>query len=627
MFQQFRGRNRARAAAPTAVLFTLSFLPLAAHAQKAADFRPDTLQSHIAYLASEKLRGRGSGDRGNEMAAAYIAEAFKKAGLKPVGTGKANDAAARMDGSGYYQPFRFPAGVAKGRDNRLQATWPSGERPVTATGTPGGGALAIKGSLRLVWQAGTKRYSNGSEFEVHPLSGKGSASGEVVFLGYGRAEDYTGIDAKGKIVLVLAGSPTGASGPANITISGKAALARDKGAAAVLVVPATDDALRFDGTGTSADVGLPLLLLRRSIAELWVRAAEKGLDAAPFATGVRVTLTTDVERITKVTANVLGLLEGSDPTLKNEIIVVGAHMDHLGMGGVHSLDASGKPAIHHGADDNASGTAGVLALAEYFARRTPRPKRSILFMAFSGEELGLLGSMHYVKNPALPLDKTVAMVNMDMIGRMQNNRLTVIGTGTSPTWNGLIDELNGAAKFDLGRNEGGFGGSDHQSFYNAKIPVLFFFTGLHADYHRPSDTAEKINTTDTARVVSFVAQATERIAGLPERPAYQQTATAAAASPQRSVGRASLGTIPEYGGNVVGVLLGGVREGSPAEKAGLKAGDIIIQFGDRTIRNIEEYTAALGDAKPGDVVKIVVKRGNETVTVTATLGESRRPGP
>jgi hypothetical protein len=578
---------------------TVHFLPLAAYAQKPnpAEIPPAALQPHIAYLASDKLQGRGSGEKGNEIAAAYIANAFKKTKLKPVGTGKANDPDAKLDGSGYFQPFRFPAGVAKGSDNRLQATWPGG----------------------------TKRYSNGNEFEVHPLSGKGKASGEVVFVGYGRTEDYAAVDAKGKVVLALAGSPAGAAGPANITIPGKAAIARDKGAVAVVVIPTTDDPLRFDSTGSNADVGLPLVLVRRNIAEAWLKAVDKGLDAAPSATPLRITLTTDVERVTKVTANVLGLLEGSDPTLKNEIIVVGAHMDHLGMGGVHSLDSSGKPAIHHGADDNASGTAGVLALAEYFAKQKTRPKRSILFMAFSGEELGLLGSAHYVKNPVLPLDKTVAMVNMDMIGRMQNNRLTVIGTGTSPAWNSLVDELNTGAKFELGRNESGFGGSDHQSFYNAKVPVLFFFTGLHADYHRPSDTAEKINTADAARVVTFVAQATDRIATMPERPAYQQVTTATA--PQRSVARASLGSIPEYGGNVVGVLLGGVREGSPAEKAGLKAGDIIIQFGERTIRNIEEYTAALGEAKPGDVVKIVVKRGNETVTLTATLAESRRPNP
>jgi hypothetical protein len=243
-------------------------------------------------------------------------------------------------------------------------------------------------------------------------------------------------------------------------------------------------------------------------------------------------------------------------------------------------------------------------------------------MAFSGEELGLLGSAHYIKSPLLPLDRTVAMINMDMIGRMVDNKLVVSGSGTSPTWNPLLDAVNSTAKFTLARSESGFGASDQQSFYTAKIPVLFFFTGLHADYHKPSDTADKINAEDEARVVDLVADCAERIASMPERPAFQAIAVAQDSGPARF--RASLGSIPDYAAEVEGVQLSGVRPGSPADMAGLKAGDIIVKFGDRTVRNVQEYTVALGEHKPGDTVKIVVKRGSEVVTVSATLAESRR---
>jgi aminopeptidase YwaD len=211
---------------------------------------------------------------------------------------------------------------------------------------------------------------------------------------------------------------------------------------------------------------------------------------------------------------------------------------------------------------------------------------------------------------------------MDMIGRMQNNKLIVVGSGTSPAWNSLLDEVNGTARFDMARSESGFGASDQQSFYAAKVPVLFFFTGLHADYHKPSDTADKINVEDQTRVVNLVAECATRIANSSERPAYQQIAVPQENAPARF--RVSLGSIPDYASQVEGVQLSGVRPGSPAEKAGLKAGDIIIKFGGRTIRNVQEYTIALTDHKPGDDVEIVVKRGNETVTVKASLAGSSR---
>ncbi|HXG24034.1 MAG TPA: M28 family peptidase, partial [Chthonomonadales bacterium] len=547
------------------------------------------------------------------IAARYIANYFRRAGLRPVGTDKQNDASAPMDGSGYFQPFTFTAGVARGKENRLEAV--------------------VNGKKM--------RYRLGTEFEPSGASASGKASGEVIFVGYGIVskdpprDDYAGQNVSGKIVLLLAGAPSNdPHSPLmeHAAIRRKALIARDKGAKAILVVLQKDSdnpQINFDSTPT--DSGIPILVLRRSVGKSWLKAADKSLDdlekmlvkePAAFPMGVQVDLVAEVKKVTKTSANIIGLLEGSDPTLKQEVVIIGAHMDHLGMGGPSSLAETKKPVIHHGADDNASGTAGVLALAQYYGSLSTRPKRSLLFICFSGEELGLLGSTHYVKNPILPLDRTVAMINMDMIGRMRNNRLIVVGTGTSPMWSGLVDDINKTAGFDISRSESGFGASDQQSFYARNIPVLFFFTGLHSDYHRPSDTVEKINVEDQARVMEFIQGCIDRIANNPERPAFQRLATTQENAPVRF--RVSLGTIPDYAAEVEGVMLSGVRPGSPAEKAGLRAGDIIVKFGERSIRNVQEYTIALSEHKPGDVVKIVVKRGKETLTLSATLEGNRR---
>jgi aminopeptidase YwaD len=250
----------------------------------------------------------------------------------------------------------------------------------------------------------------------------------------------------------------------------------------------------------------------------------------------------------------------------------------------------------------------VLELAQSFAARKADLKRSLLFVAFSGEEEGLLGSNHYVKHPPYPIERTVAMINMDMIGRLSSDRLTVQGVGTSPRWPPLLEELNSGGKFDLRATSEGTGPSDHSSFYLRDIPVLFFFTGVHADYHKPSDDADKINAEGQARILGFVAEAVSKIQGWPERPSFTKTQS----SPQPSRGfRVSLGTIPEYGVEAEGVPLSGVRQGSPAEKAGLQAGDIIIRVGQIQIKNVYDYTFALGELKPNEEVEVEVSRSGQ----------------
>ncbi|HKC86415.1 MAG TPA: M20/M25/M40 family metallo-hydrolase, partial [Blastocatellia bacterium] len=290
--------------------------------------------------------------------------------------------------------------------------------------------------------------------------------------------------------------------------------------------------------------------------------------------------------------------------------------DHLGHGGESSL-APNSSDVHHGADDNASGTAGLLELARIFSSQRNLLRRSVIFIAFSAEETGLIGSKAYINNPAAPIADTVAMLNMDMIGRLKENRLTVGGVGTSPEFRKLVESLNlNSGGFTLQLNEDGFGPSDHSSFYAKQIPVLFFFSGTHEDYHKPSDTADKINYEGQAKIVGFVAEIARAIDRGDARPAY---ALARSQPSGRSTGfRVYLGTVPSYAESTDGMLLDAVRDDSPASKAGLKAGDKIVKLAGREIKNVYDYTYALGEMKPDQEYEIEVTRGAERLKLKLT---------
>ncbi len=336
--------------------------------------------------------------------------------------------------------------------------------------------------------------------------------------------------------------------------------------------------------------------------------------------------------------NVIGILEGNDAVLKNEAIVIGAHFDHLGKGGQGSL-AVNSTEIHHGADDNASGTAALIEMARIFAKEK-KNKRTIIFIAFGGEEEGLLGSKHYVNNPIFPLEKTVAMLNMDMVGRLTENKLTVGGIGTATEWKNLVQQKNvdnasitvvkvpasatssGQSAeqigfrsiFNLQLNEDGFGPSDHSSFYGKQIPVLFFFTGTHADYHKPSDTADKINYAGLKKIVEYVSDITNYIDQfMPNRPTYKVAQSSSTGG--RTAFNVTIGVVPGYGESNDGMMLDGVRDGSPAAIGGLKAGDKIVKFAGKEIRNVQDYTFILGELKADTEYEIEVIRGTEKLTL------------
>jgi hypothetical protein len=318
------------------------------------------------------------------------------------------------------------------------------------------------------------------------------------------------------------------------------------------------------------------------------------------------------------TRNVIGVLEGSGPHA-NETVIVGAHYDHLGYGGAGSL-APWTKEIHNGADDNASGTAALIEIARTLTMRDKRPARRVVFIAFSGEERGLLGSARYVKTPLFPLEQTVAMVNMDMVGRLNENKLVVHGTGTADELDALVDQLNPKHGFEISKSESGFGPSDHASFYAKQIPVLHIFTGSHQDYHRPSDDADKINLAGMRRVSGFVADIVESLADSDSRPTYKATRRPKLAS---GGDRPYFGSIPDFSQPSGGYALQGVASDSPAERAGIKAEDVIVKFGESKIGSLEDFDSALRKYKAGNQVPVTLLRAGKTLTLDVTLDPPR----
>ena len=539
------------------------------------------LQKHVSYLASDELDGRRTGTAGANEAAKYIAKEFERLGIRPApatDSRKINVMLAR-----YLQTFPYIGSVELGKNN----------------------VLSVRGNEPLNFRVGEDWMPLGISIN------KKLELTEVVFAGYGitanelNHNDYKGTYSKTQVAVIQKGSPDGDNPHGRFTTAGqlrfKVAAAQSAGVGALLIISSEDDLkndslakLHYDNAGLA---GIPVAVISKQTAE-------------KLANAKQVTLATDVVRTDVPAHNVVGVIEGSDPVLKNESIVIGAHYDHLGRGGEGSL-APRPGEIHHGADDNASGTAGVIELARIFSTQRPKLKRTLVFIAFGGEEEGLLGSNYYVNHPLMPLDKTVAMINMDMIGRMKDRKLVIGGVGTAKEWRPLITTSANNA-FELTMNEDGYGPSDHSSFYSKQIPVLFFWTGTHNDYHKPSDTSEKINYADEVRILSLVARIVSEVDSTDPR----LTFTTAKSDPPRGGGfRVYLGTIPNYADSNDGLLLDGIRDDSPAAKAGLKAGDKIVKISNREVKNVYDYTYALGEMKAGQEYVIEVMRGGEKLTL------------
>jgi aminopeptidase YwaD len=570
------------------------------------------LQQHVSYLASDALDGRRTGTAGANDAARYIAGEFARLGLRPATSGPATRRGSQVMAR-YLQSFPYIAGVELGKGNELKFIRESGFQGIR--------------TLRV-----------GEDWMPLGFSANAKVSGTLEFVGFGitaseqNYDDYAGVNMQDNIAVALQGTPDGDNPHSQFArydgIRWKAIAARNAGAKALIVVARDADfknerlaKLTYDHTG--GDAGIPVAVMSRNSVDLllgtptlsyWEKTAKEKSHATKQTLSGHFNLTIDVVRKEVPAYNVIGVLEGSDPVAKKETIVIGAHYDHLGRGGSGSL-AQRSGEIHHGADDNASGTAGMLELARLFTSQRPRPKRTIVFVGFGGEEEGLLGSNYYVNHPFTPLTNTIAMINMDMIGRMKDRKLVIGGVGTAKEWRDIIAKgtADSSRNFSLTLNEDGYGPSDHSSFYGKQVPVLFFWTGTHTDYHKPSDTWDKINYTDQARVLDLVAYIVREVDNTDKRLTYTTAKTEA--TPRTGGFRVYLGTIPNYAESNDGLLIDGVRDDSPAAKAGIKAGDRIVKIGARDIKNVYDYTYALGEMKAGEEYVVELVRGADRLTL------------
>jgi hypothetical protein len=543
--------------------------------------------SHVRYLADDALEGREVGSRGARCAADYIAAQFGQLGLEPAG-----------EHGSYFQSFLVRTGAEAGPEN----------------------GLTISGEA----------HAAGKDWMPLGFSATGSVEAPLTYAGHGLSrpgdpEDrYAHLDVTGKVVVVEWGDPESAHGGGlRADPHFKTTVAAGRRAAGILLLvpegmelPVPDEEIRTALSIPAAVVGGTLADRARSAAQ----------------TGDHVHLRTEVRPVRDEARNVVALLPGADPRRRSELVIVGAHFDHLGFGGEGSLAPDAR-SVHNGADDNASGTAGLLRVAERLAGGA-RLARSVLFIAFTGEERGLWGSAHFVADPTVDLSHAVAMLNLDMVGRMVDDGVTVFGTGTAEEWESLTRDANATLDrpLTISVSPDGYGPSDHASFTGEGIPVLHFFTNTHADYHRPGDDWDKINTDGIERISGLTAEISARLAGVGETlattltpVAQERPAPPAASSQESSRGGYGpwLGTIPDMTPRDFGLRLTGVREGSPAEQAGLRAGDIIVEFDGVEVADIYAFTYALRDRKPGDEVRIVVEREGERIPLTAVLGERR----
>ena len=539
----------------------------------------DRVRAHVEFLADDAQLGRPPGTDADRRVQDYVEAQMKLAGLRPA------------FGDGYRQAFEVTDGVRPTGEPRFalgRAAIPHGLVPFS-------GSTAAPVAARLV-------------FVGHGIAPDGKGSG-----------DYQGLEAKvrGSIVVALGGVPPDDPhlSPAVTRPQSKLIAARDHGAAG-FVLWEPDQLVPYPNHGEANDLGIPAVWVGKEGSKDLLEALGAKASAVPKAlkagrrSKAKAELHTPLEPIVLGTVNVSGVLPGPEGS---PVLVVGAHMDHLGEGTSASLEP-GVRAIHNGADDNASGVAVVLEMARVLGALPPAERPyTVHFVAFGAEEMGLLGSKHYVEQlePALR-QRMLAMLNFDMVGRLGAEQgLVVAGVGTSSIWPDLLERSRGGQ--ELRASEDGYGASDQTSFYEAGLPVLHFFTGTHSDYHKPSDDVDKINFAGAATVADIALRVVHALSTEGLRPDYIKVARKA---PTRGGFRVSLGTIPDYGANVDGVRLTGVREGGAAAKAGLRKGDVIQRIGEREIHNLDDYMATFAVLEPGVAVDVVVLRDAESVTLS-----------
>jgi len=575
------------------VLFNLSLL--FAQAIEEPEITTTELKEHIEYLASDSIKGRKPGTPGGLLSAEYIKNRFTEMGLKPL----ADDC---------FQYFEIVTEVSLGDNNSLKI--------------------------------GDYSAKPNEDYIPYSFSSNGKLISQLAFAGYGfdldldslKWNDYENIDVNGKWVMILRGD----SEPDNpdskfydfVKARDKVLTAKDKGAAGVLLV----SGIKFDETDklvtlyydkTKSGSGIPVLNIKRNIADKILEKSGKTIEQVeneiietqkPLSFAIPCELFAETETLQhKVkTQNVIAVLEGNDPILKDQYIIVGGHYDHLGMGGYGS--GSRMPdtvAVHNGADDNASGIAGIIEIAEKLAAQNNN-KRSIIFMAFGGEEMGLLGSKYFVNNPLVDLKNINAMVNIDMIGRLnESNKILIGGTGTSIEAETILNNNVKEIDINLSFSPEGFGPSDHASFYSENIPVFFISTGAHEDYHTPFDDIDKINFEGQKAISDYLVNVIEDLSRRDSTLTFQE------AGPKKNTNfrgrlKVTLGIMPDFTStDLKGLGVGGVRPDGPAKKGGMQKGDLIIAVDGKSVENIYDYMNRLKKLKPGQIITVDIIRNDE----------------
>ena len=574
------------------------------------------LEQHVKYLASDELEGRQPGTDGIEKAGNYIAAEFQKLGLSPI------------NGS-YKQQFKVKTGYALGPGNSLDFDL----------------LIPRPGLTREHWK--TRKQTMDIKKDWYPLSfsDNKSVSGDLAFVGYGISapemdyDDYEGIDVTDKVVIMIMETPDGDDPESKFAPYAsnryKAFNARNKGAVGIIFVKVQGDSMnvfeRLENNLDGNNSGIVAVQMnRQSLSKFFPK--EKRLIATEIKINetkkahsfviadCSVNISVVLEDKYSETHNIMAMIEGTDPALKDEYVIVGAHYDHLGWGAQNSRYTGKTPKIHNGADDNASGTAAVLEIAEEI--KVAPLKRSVVFLAFSAEEMGLLGSKYFTSTPEFNLDNATAMINLDMVGKLSESAVTVFGSESSPEFPLIIDKAGEIDSLVVTKVGSGIGPSDHTSFYQEKIPAIHIFTGVHDDYHMPTDDWEKLNYKGLAKIVEFSEHIIRAVDAKDSKLEYHEIKVAEKKSGSKhGYGKVWFGIVPSFQETDKGCPIGGTSPGSPAQKAGLEKDDIIYKIDDTEIKSLNDFMYKIKEHKAGDVLKVFVLRNEKEITFDVELSQ------
>ncbi|HPD95989.1 MAG TPA: M20/M25/M40 family metallo-hydrolase [Tenuifilaceae bacterium] len=572
-----------------AILLLFVFQGSAQNIAKNTEITQEELLQHVSFLASDSLHGRFPGTTYDRISAKYIKDNFVSFGLKLLADKG-------------YQFFN----INQLNEDRIRKT-----------------TLIINGKPMVVF----------NNYQILTPYVSNSLCASAIFVGYGSDEkpynDYKGVKVKKKWVIMLSHDSTTTSKPNDMYPEWKyIRKAIEMGAAGIIIIGENINPLPMNSLGNNQK-SIPIFSVSEYVGNALLKEIGKVKDLKNVlnANGKSLSQKVDVEICGKTAAtyipikteNVVAMLPGNDPSHTNEYIVVGAHFDHLGMGGKMGSRMPDTVAIHNGADDNASGVSTIMEVAQKLASKKNDLKRNVVFVAFSAEEMGLIGSHRFLDSAVIPVNQIKAMVNLDMVGRLREQKLEISGIKTSKEANGILKNLNADSTFKLKLSPSGYGPSDHASFYAKDIPVFFITTGLHPDYHTPFDDVDKLNIPGMQQVADYTYNLVYQLATMDSTLTYVKSGYQAMPTRSRGNIKVKLGIMPDVSGSDNGLTVLAVSEGKPGSKAGVMKNDIIVELDGKPVKNIYDYTEILKTLSPNSSVKLVVKRENELKELTVNF--------